>query len=351
MDTREAEPRAERVVDVQTAGLSVTQIVAVDRRLERARDQEQSGAERMEGGTRLPCGRRGRRRVSPCRRAEPSGWMRRRATCGDWPTASAAGLDRSARAGQHPGGLPRVGGECRVFGWPTSSSACWTPRSSWPPCERGTELDRRRDRHRGTVRVIGVSGRGDRRLLDSTLPSGSDLARVSRGEVTPSSSRATRSAAWCRTGASDPGPSWSCRCARGNAPSGGVAIWLPGGREPSGGVRAEILAALGNAGPRVVTALEADKLKEKTRLDPLTGLLNRRGSRRRAQPGGRGRRGHHLRRPGPLQGPERQVGSSGRRRGPDALRSHHPGAGPNGDVGARIGGRSSPSGSPRPGSR
>jgi diguanylate cyclase (GGDEF)-like protein len=37
------------------------------------------------------------------------------------------------------------------------------------------------------------------------------------------------------------------------------------------------MAALASAGPRVVTALEADKLKEKTRLDPLTGLLNRRG--------------------------------------------------------------------------
>jgi hypothetical protein len=42
-------PRAERVVDGER--LTVAQIVAVDRRLERARDQEQSGAERMEGGT------------------------------------------------------------------------------------------------------------------------------------------------------------------------------------------------------------------------------------------------------------------------------------------------------------
>jgi hypothetical protein len=42
-------PRAERVGDGER--LSVAQIVAVDRRLERARDQDQSGAERMEGGT------------------------------------------------------------------------------------------------------------------------------------------------------------------------------------------------------------------------------------------------------------------------------------------------------------
>ena len=49
VDSRDGEPHAERVVDAER--LSVTQIVAVDRRLERARDQEQSGAERMEGGT------------------------------------------------------------------------------------------------------------------------------------------------------------------------------------------------------------------------------------------------------------------------------------------------------------
>ncbi|MGH7578889.1 MAG: hypothetical protein ACREM9_01860, partial [Gemmatimonadales bacterium] len=47
MSSTDGEPHAERVVDAER--LSVGQIVAVDRRLERARDQEQSGAERMEG--------------------------------------------------------------------------------------------------------------------------------------------------------------------------------------------------------------------------------------------------------------------------------------------------------------
>ena len=48
LDPQEEGPRAERIVEPER--LSVAQIVAVDRRLERARDQEQSGAERMEGG-------------------------------------------------------------------------------------------------------------------------------------------------------------------------------------------------------------------------------------------------------------------------------------------------------------
>ena len=42
-------------------------------------------------------------------------------------------------------------------------------------------------------------------------------------------------------------------------------------------MRAEILAALSNAGPRVVTGLEADRLKARATVDPLTSLLNRRG--------------------------------------------------------------------------
>ena len=48
LDPSEEGPKAERIVEPER--LSVAQIVAVDRRLERARDQEQSGVERMEGG-------------------------------------------------------------------------------------------------------------------------------------------------------------------------------------------------------------------------------------------------------------------------------------------------------------
>ncbi|MBA2626482.1 MAG: hypothetical protein H0U85_00560, partial [Gemmatimonadales bacterium] len=50
-ELREGEegPSTERVVDAER--LRVDQITAVDRRLERARDAEQNGAERMDGGT------------------------------------------------------------------------------------------------------------------------------------------------------------------------------------------------------------------------------------------------------------------------------------------------------------
>ncbi len=114
-------------------------------------------------------------------------------------------------------------------------------------------------------------------MLDSLLPPDSDLARVARGEIDSSFFEGDPLGGVVPDRRHRPGAVLVLPLRAGERCVGGVALWPPGGREPSGGVRAEILAALANAGPRVVTALEADKLKEKTRLDPLTGLVNRRG--------------------------------------------------------------------------
>ena len=56
------------------------------------------------------------------------------------------------------------------------------------------------------VRVIGVSGRGDRRLLDMVVPEIGDLARVARARRPQPSWKATRWAAWSPTGDSAQGP-------------------------------------------------------------------------------------------------------------------------------------------------
>jgi diguanylate cyclase (GGDEF)-like protein len=56
-----------------------------------------------------------------------------------------------------------------------------------------------------------------------------------------------------------------------------VAIWLPAGKEPVGNSRAELMEAIGNAGPRIAKALEADQHKRAATVDALTGLHNRRG--------------------------------------------------------------------------
>ena len=276
VDSRDGEPHAERVVDAER--LSVTQIVAVDRRLERARDQEQSGAERMEGGTlvfhaaagiavglllpggadagRLEAAERDLRRLADGVRRRPQ-------------------IVQLAQANTQEASLESVGSVGLRLAYQLERMldaqvvvAAFDSGLDVPGEDQATE---------GTVRVIGVSGRGDRRLLDSMLPADSDLARVARGEIDSIFSEADPLGGVVPDRRHRPGAVLVLPLRAGERWVGGVAIWPPGGREPSGGVRAEILAALANAGPRVVTALEADRLKEKTRLDPLTGLANRRG--------------------------------------------------------------------------
>ena len=273
MDSREGEPHAERVVDAER--LSVAQIVAVDRRLERARDQEQSGAERMEGGTLvfhaaagfavgllLPGG-------SDAARLEVVESDLRRLADG---VRRRPQIVQLVQAHTQEASLESVGSVGLRLAYQLERMV--DAQVVVAACETDADAD---GEGAGTVRVIGVSGRGDRRLLDTMLPADSDLARVARGEVDSIffegdplggvvADRRQHSAAVLvlplRAGE---------RCV------GGVALWPPGGREPVGGARAEIMAALANAAPRVVTAMEADRLKERTRLDPLTGLLNRRG--------------------------------------------------------------------------
>jgi diguanylate cyclase (GGDEF)-like protein len=275
MDSREGEPRAERVVDAER--LSVTQIVAVDRRLERARDQEQSGAERLEGGTlvfhaaagiavglllpggadavRLEAAESDLRRLADGVRRRPQ-------------------IVQLAQAHTQEASLESVGsvGLRLAYQLERMLDAQVVVAAHEGDAEAAGESG-----SVGAVRVIGVSGRGDRRLLDSLLPPDSDLARASRGEIDSTFFEGDPLGGVVPDRRQRPGAVLVLPMRAGERSVGGVAIWPPGGREPSGGVRAEVLAALANAGPRVVTALEADRLKEKTRLDPLTGLLNRRG--------------------------------------------------------------------------
>jgi hypothetical protein len=98
------------------------------------------------------------------------------------------------------------------------------------------------------VRIVGVSGRGDRRLLDSVVPEISDIARVARGEagqltmegdplggVVPDRRR--------------PGVVMLLPILVGDEAFGAVAIWPQGGREPIGAALAELPEAIANAGP------------------------------------------------------------------------------------------------------
>ncbi len=276
MDSQDGEPHAERVVDAER--LSVTQIVAVDRRLERARDQEQSGAERMEGGTLVFHGAAG----IAVGMLLPGGADAVRLDMAESDLRRLAeGVRRRpqivqlAQANTQEASLESVGSVGLRLAYQLERML--DAQVVVAARESATDLAGEGPGAEDTIRVIGVSGRGDRRLLDSMLPQDSDLARVSRGEVDSVFFEGDPLGGVVPDRRHRPGAVLVLPMRAGERCVGGVALWPPGGREPSGGVRAEILAALANAGPRVVTALEADKLKEKTRLDPLTGLLNRRG--------------------------------------------------------------------------
>jgi diguanylate cyclase (GGDEF)-like protein len=275
MDSREGEPHAERVVDAER--LSVAQIVAVDRRLERARDQEQSGAERMEGGTLvfhaaagiavgllLPGGSdAGRLEVAESDLRRLADGVRRRPQ-----------MVQLVQAQTQEASLESVGSVGLRLAYQLERMldaqvvVAAAEGGADPTGEAGGG---------DWVRVIGVSGRGDRRLLETTLPPESDLARVARGEVDSIFFEGDPLGGVVADRRQHSSAVLVLPLRAGDRCVGGVALWPPGGREPVGGARAEILAALANAAPRVVTAMEADRLKEKTRLDPLTGLLNRRG--------------------------------------------------------------------------
>ena len=174
LDEREG-PRAERVVDGER--LTVAQIVAVDRRLERARDQEQSGAERMEGGTLVFHAGSGVAVGSSCptrggsmRLAEAENDLRR----------LAEGVRRRPQiielAQAHTQEAAWSRWAAWACGWPTSSSASsmvrWSSRRSNP-----RRIPRRHRGARPRGRRIGTRRPAAARHV---LPPESELARVAR---------------------------------------------------------------------------------------------------------------------------------------------------------------------------
>jgi diguanylate cyclase (GGDEF)-like protein len=264
LDASEEGPRAERILEPER--LSVAQIVAVDRRLERARDQEQSGAERMEGGMLVFRGQGG----------------------------AAVGLllpeqFEAARLNGVEDDLRRLLDGVRRRPHIVALTQAQSQEASLESVgsvglRLAYQLERTLDAQvvvaaveNGRARVIGVSGRGDRRLLDSVLPAESTLARVADGTLEPHVSTTDPVGGVVADRRSRAGSVLLVPLKKDLKCVGAVAIWLGAGREPTGAVRAEMMEALHNAAPRIDRALEADRHKRAATVDPLTGLNNRRG--------------------------------------------------------------------------
>jgi diguanylate cyclase (GGDEF)-like protein len=133
--------------------------------------------------------------------------------------------------------------------------------------------------HEGaSTRILGTSGRADRRLLGATLASDAPLAQVARGEVpgirTPLDpagnavpDRRTR------TGHAEIFPLRGER----DIPVGAVSLVLAGDGRLAAPAVQTTQQVLRIAGPRLGTAVKMERERSVARTDALTGLPNRRG--------------------------------------------------------------------------
>ncbi len=128
------------------------------------------------------------------------------------------------------------------------------------------------------TRVMGTSGRADRRLLNAVLPPDSPLAQVARGEVPG-----------IRTPLDPAGNAVPDRRHRAghaevlvlrgdrDAPIGAVSLTLPGDGRLAQPAQLIAQATLKVAGPRLWAAMKLERERSVARTDALTGLPNRRG--------------------------------------------------------------------------
>jgi len=261
-------PVNERVIEAEH--LAVTEVAAIDRRLERARDLSQSGAEKLEGGTfvfraregiavgmLLPDDSRGTAGLAAAeddldrllegirRRPQIVALAQAQADEGSLETVASVSLRLAYQ-------LERITGAAVIV-------AAVEPAG---------------------VRVSGTSGNADRRLLDVHAPPESDLAKVATGRQARAlvHSDPTGAATAGRRQRHD--PALVLPIAMRSRPVGAVALWLPSGYEPTGAALAEILEAIASAAPRIERAVQAQRLEQQATVDALTGLSNRRALER-----------------------------------------------------------------------
>jgi diguanylate cyclase (GGDEF)-like protein len=129
----------------------------------------------------------------------------------------------------------------------------------------------------GAVRVIGTSGRADRRLLETEAVAGSPIYQVARGEVQSLTSIADPLGGIVHDRRAHLTPAIILPVKSEEETVGAVAFWTDEEGEPIGPVIAEVQEAIRNAGPRMARARRMEEMGNAAISDPLTGLRNRRG--------------------------------------------------------------------------
>jgi diguanylate cyclase (GGDEF)-like protein len=127
------------------------------------------------------------------------------------------------------------------------------------------------------VRIIGTSGRADRRLLEAVAQPGSPVHQVASGEVPSLTSIADPLGGIVHDRRSHVTPAVVTPIRFGDETVGAVAFWTDENASPIGPVIAEVQEALRNVGPRIVRARSTEEMRNAAVSDPLTGLKNRRG--------------------------------------------------------------------------
>jgi diguanylate cyclase (GGDEF)-like protein len=263
LDAEEGAPRIERRLAPDR--LSVAQVAAADRRIERAREQEQSGAERLDAGTlvfraaggvvvalMLPEGHRSD--VLPHVERDLGALLdgvRRRP---DVMAMAQSGTGEAQLESVESVGLRLAYQLERITGGDAVVAAA----------------------EAAGVRVIGVSGRADRRLIGSEAAPDSALARLARGEGTREWVEGDPLGGVVADRRQRPTAVVVMPIEAGSRPVGSAALWIPGTGDLTGAALAEVLEALSSAGPRLSRALESQALRAAADRDPLTGLHNRR---------------------------------------------------------------------------
>ncbi len=128
------------------------------------------------------------------------------------------------------------------------------------------------------IEIVGVSLRGDQRLVHSRVTPGSALDQVARGEVGGSIMSYNPTGFEARADRREPTGRAVVEPLRDDGTTiGALAYWPEYGVELTGSPAGALSQALANAGPRLRHALERREEREAATRDPLTGLRNRRG--------------------------------------------------------------------------
>ncbi len=127
------------------------------------------------------------------------------------------------------------------------------------------------------VTVVGLGGTTDPRLSGLTAEPGTPLALMAEqgGEPRELADHPLGEVAGDRR--RPRGPAMLFGIESEGQPVGAVALWAPPGGEIPASALAQAEVAIHAAGPRLARAIEAHRRKVEATLDPLTGLLNRRG--------------------------------------------------------------------------